>query len=1039
MSRSQRRYMPAVVALALLLCAAALPASAAPLFGDEVTIREPDGSTVTLRVWGDEFYAVGETVDGYTVTRDESSGLLCYARLSGDGRSLVSTGVPATRPDPPAGLEKHIRVSRDAARARALAVRADMARRAHEGPLAPPLRDGTRPTTGEVLGIVLLVDFSDDPATIPTGDVDDFCNLVGYSANGNNGSVRDYFYEVSDEALDYTNYVPTYYHRASKTKAYYTDPSAPYGERARELIVEALTAMDDAGFDFVPYANGDGVIDAVNCFYAGGIWNNWAEGLWPHSWTVNWSADGVSTGHYQITDMGSALTLSTFCHENGHMLMNWPDLYDYDGDSSGVGRFCIMCNAGSSTNPVEPCAYLKARANWADVRILSASQSGVAVPADTNVVYKARRPGHSNEYFLIENRQEVDRDVAMPDNGLAIWHVDTNGSNDWNQMSPQFHYLVTLVQADGDWDLENGNNQGDSWDLYAAPTYSSCGPETYPHTDWWDGSESGHAFTNISTSGMTMTFDYGDTPPPAPTGLAATPGELSVSLEWDASPAADFDRFIVERDTCDSFGVGTFSDTIPENAYLDGPLSSDTEYFYRVRAVDLGDNVGDPSGVVSANPLADMAPATPADLAALGGSGVIELRWSEGPEVDIAGYHVLRDSLFEFSDPETLGFPSAPPFVDSDVALHQSRWYRIVAEDVSGHLSGQSPRSACVAVSGDGYYVDASNTGPAYGTFEQPYPTISEAMGDAAENDIVIVYPGVYPEAVLIEQGVSLVGMRGADSTSVTQTMSAYGLSSDVVLKGLTFDGGGSLTRGLNCQNSRLRIEDCVFRDVAGEAVSFHTGGAPLVLRSSFLSNQRAISCSDSAAPVIVSSVFDGSAFAHVFSSGAPGPVLGGSLSAANDFTGHGMYAVWNSGASEFAAELNYWGDDCVDPAWFYGPVDYAPWTDAMHTYTFTECWADVPDAPAVAYAEPSYPNPLNPSTTIAFGMPSPGGRVSLRVYDVNGRLVRTIVDGFLPGGRHHARWDGKDERGRNVASGVYFYSLEAPGLSKRGKSVVVR
>jgi hypothetical protein len=75
-------------------------------------------------------------------------------------------------------------------------------------------------------------------------------------------------------------------------------------------------------------------------------------------------------------------------------------------------------------------------------------------------------------------------------------------------MTPQYHYLVTLVQADGDWDLENNRNYGDSTDLWAAPTYDMCTPETYPNTNWWDGSESTLFITDISASGATMTFDF---------------------------------------------------------------------------------------------------------------------------------------------------------------------------------------------------------------------------------------------------------------------------------------------------------------------------------------------------------------------------------------------------------------------------------------------------------------------------------------------------------------------------------------------------
>lgn len=71
----------------------------------------------------------------------------------------------------------------------------------------------------------------------------------------------------------------------------------------------------------------------------------------------------VSSHDYQITDLGSQLTLRTFCHENGHMVCDFPDLYDYDDVNVGygVGHYSLMCYGGSDTNPVQVDAYPQAR------------------------------------------------------------------------------------------------------------------------------------------------------------------------------------------------------------------------------------------------------------------------------------------------------------------------------------------------------------------------------------------------------------------------------------------------------------------------------------------------------------------------------------------------------------------------------------------------------------------------------------------------------------------------------------------------------
>jgi hypothetical protein len=87
----------------------------------------------------------------------------------------------------------------------------------------------------------------------------------------------------------------------------------------------------------------------------------------------------------------------------------------------------------------------------------------------------------------------------------------------------------------------------------------------------------------------------------------------------------------------------------------------------------------------------------------------------------------------------------------------------------------------------------------------------------------------------------------------------------------------------------------------------------------------------------------------------------------------------------------------------------------------------------------PNVPNPFNPITTISFDVPAGGGAVTLRIYDVSGRLVRTLVDGYQTAGQKQAIWNGTDNQGRGVVSGVYFYRLEAPGYKKTLKMVLIQ
>jgi hypothetical protein len=85
-------------------------------------------------------------------------------------------------------------------------------------------------------------------------------------------------------------------------------------------------------------------------------------------------------------------------------------------------------------------------------------------------------------------------------------------------------------------------------------------------------------------------------------------------------------------------------------------------------------------------------------------------------------------------------------------------------------------------------------------------------------------------------------------------------------------------------------------------------------------------------------------------------------------------------------------------------------------------------DSPVPVAAQPLLsqiaPNPFRPPTTVSYEL-AEAGRVSLRIYDLQGRVVRVLVDDRQSRQRHTVGWDGRDAAGREVASGVYFYRLE--------------
>ncbi len=85
-----------------------------------------------------------------------------------------------------------------------------------------------------------------------------------------------------------------------------------------------------------------------------------------------------------------------------------------------------------------------------------------------------------------------------------------------------------------------------------------------------------------------------------------------------------------------------------------------------------------------------------------------------------------------------------------------------------------------------------------------------------------------------------------------------------------------------------------------------------------------------------------------------------------------------------------------------------------------------------------NYPNPFNPSTTIVFEVPEPG-YMSLIIYDVEGRRVRTLMRRESTGGVFQQQWNGQNDRGDQVSSGIYFYRLSTPSKALTKKMVLVR
>ncbi len=476
-------------------------------------MHQDNGPDVQLRVEGDEFYTRYETLDGYAAVYDDVLGVYTYAILR-HGR-FASSGDPITN-SPPAGLELHLQEDR--------AVRADKFDQRFrlmrpQAVADTPIPEVYGPNKGllegrqlsrsdkPVVGLTILVNFADVKTSVTPDAVAALFNGENYRENGNYCSVREYFLQMSSGMLDYRNVVvgPV---TLSQKKSYYKN---------NRFMPEALDLVVDMGIDFAQFdSKNDKILDAVNFLYAGRP--DPATWLWPHSFHLDWSHGAYRTEFYQISPLGDTpdqMVIGTICHESAHMLCRFPDLYDYGdrdkdtGPSYGMGDYCLMSYgnmADKGRTPIPICAYLRYLAGWCPNEV-DLRPGGVfqAAHGDYDTVFKYGAP-HENEYFLIENRSRLGLDAHLPDGGIAVYHCDINGSNEYQERSSARHYQCALLQADGRFELEEYHNRGGAGDLFSLAEGDVAGADTTPSTRLWNGEDSGLRIADVSAAGATISF-----------------------------------------------------------------------------------------------------------------------------------------------------------------------------------------------------------------------------------------------------------------------------------------------------------------------------------------------------------------------------------------------------------------------------------------------------------------------------------------------------------------------------------------------------
>ncbi len=485
------------------------------IFGETLSFAQERGGDVRLRVFGDEFYARYETTDGYTAIHDPEKGGFCYAELSGGGE-LVSTGRPVTGL-PPGGLLRHLKESKSVRNSR-FDARFDARGYGYPGSDRSVTRtfgpnkgllEGRTVSRGKVRGLVVLVQFQDVKSTVTVADAEALFNQEGFRGHGNACSVRDYFATMSDGKLDFSCDVvgPI---TLSKSRRYYAD---------HLLVEEAMDAAVKSGVDLSRFdSKKEGVIDAVSFLYAGET--QYLDDLWPHNSELELYYGDLRTQYYMLTSMGSSaasMTIGTICHELGHMLCRFADLYDYgteDGDfekSAGIGVYCLMGSGNhldEGRTPAPICAYWRDLARWCEP--IDLSQPGRYEARHGDYGHAMRfKTGKDNEYFLVENRARLGHDLHLPAEGLAVYHCDILGSNEYGGGSASRHYQCALLQADGHLDLERNRNLGDRGDLFGLAQGVALSHGTMPSSNRWDGAESGFTLSAVGAPGEVIAFVAG--------------------------------------------------------------------------------------------------------------------------------------------------------------------------------------------------------------------------------------------------------------------------------------------------------------------------------------------------------------------------------------------------------------------------------------------------------------------------------------------------------------------------------------------------
>lgn len=456
------------VALLILLCTGSV--SAVPARRTKITVRQSDGTELVVSQRGDEHLHYYVTDDGLPLLRD-ANGDFCHAIIE-DG-NIVSSAILAHDISRRTEQERAFIASRgDISDSMSGIRQAKVSSRntARTRKMQKARVNGKTVYEGNKRALVILVNFKDNTFTIPLPK-EHFLkklNETGYSEYNCHGSVSQYFSDQSNGVFNLTFDVAGPY-TLSKNMAYYGGNKSNGDDKnpqamAKEACILAAKDVNYADYDWY----GDGYVDLVFVVYAG--YNEAqlgaSETIWAHQWNLGtfltynnkkiytYACSSELAGNKGTTPDG----IGTFCHEFSHCL-GLPDFYDtVTGKAFGMNRWSLMDYGnylGKNDNSGCPCnytAYERWCCGWSTPEELNAVRNVQNMTSldSGNAGYIIYNDAHRDEYYILDNRQQVGWDSYLPGHGLLVTHVDYNENIwDYNEVNiDASHQRCTIIHAD---------------------------------------------------------------------------------------------------------------------------------------------------------------------------------------------------------------------------------------------------------------------------------------------------------------------------------------------------------------------------------------------------------------------------------------------------------------------------------------------------------------------------------------------------------------------------------------------------------------